>query len=198
MVRAIFFDFYSVWTPDKFSYYLANAQLSGPEVSKELYDTIEQYYHGQIDVDYLAGAIRYKLGHPDVTAEALYLSEANVSPDIANLIRALHGHFIKIGILANLGAQEAKLLNDFNQRNQLFEVIASPLSFGTNLPLLSQPVFAQALQAIGEPPASCLFISGNPYFLAFAANLGISTLQFEGLSRLQESLNQILASEMPA
>jgi FMN phosphatase YigB (HAD superfamily) len=197
MIRAVFFDFYSVWAPDRFSYYLANAQLNGPEVFKSLYDSLEQYYHGQLDVDQIAETFRYKLGHPDITSSALTLSEASISPEIVNFMRSLHSHFLKIGMLANLGAQEDKIIRAFNDHNQLFEVIASPLSVGSNATLLSREVFGKAIQAIGESPSSCLYVSGNPYYLAYAANFEIQTLQFGGLPQLQETLNQMLAKDIP-
>jgi FMN phosphatase YigB (HAD superfamily) len=197
MIRAIFFDFYSVWTPDKFGFYLANAQLNGPEAYKKLYDDMERYYHGEVDIEYLAEAFRYNLGHPDITSTLFKLNEADISGEIVNFIRSLHGHFIKIGILANLGPQENKLLSDFNEHNQLFELIASPLSLGIKTQLLNQEVFAKALQSIGEPPTSCLLVSGNPYYLAFASLFGLRTLQFEGLPQLEQSVGTMLASETP-
>jgi FMN phosphatase YigB (HAD superfamily) len=197
MIRAIFFDFYSVWTPDKFGYYLANAQLNGPEVYKQMYDLMEQYYHGQVDVSIIAETFQTRLGHPDITVETLRLSKDSISPEITNFIRGLHGHFVKVGVFANLGMQENQLLSDFNKDTQLFEVIASPLSLNTTQPLLSQEVFAGALQAIGEPPESTLIVSGNPYILAFAKNFGINTLHFEGLPKLEQTLAQILSSDIP-
>jgi len=197
MIRAIFFDFYSVWTPDKFGYYLANAQLNGPEVYKEMYDLMEKYYHGQVDLSIVAETFQSRLGHPDITVGTLTLSKDSVSPEINNFMRGLHGHFVKVGVFANLGLQETQLLNDFNAENQLFETIASPLSLKTTQTLLSQEVFAGALQAIGEPPESTLIVSGNPYTLAFARNFGINTLQFEGLPKLEQTLAQILSSDIP-
>jgi len=194
MIRAIFFDFYTVWTPDKFSYYLAQAQLNGPEVYKKVYDTIERYYQGDADINYVADVLRYTLGHPDITANVFRLNEASISPAIIDLMRNLHGHFLKVGILGNMGHQEYDLLKHFSESNQLFETIASPLALGIKTPLLNREVFVKALNGIGEPPDSTLIVSGNPYYLAFAANLGINVLQFEGLKEFQESLNQLLAN----
>ena len=76
-------------------------------------------------------------------------------------------------------------MTSFNQHNQLFEAIVSPYSLGLNVPLLSQQVFAAALQAIGEPPQSCLVITGNDSYKKFAEDLGIATMQFEGLPKLR-------------
>lgn len=194
MIRAVFFDFYSVWTPDKLSYYLAYAELNGPEVYKATYDELEKYYHGQISTADIAGFLRVKLGHPDISEELFLLSEANISSEIISFIQSLHAHFLKIGILANLGNQELKLLNSFNDTNKLFEVIASPLSYSMPNSLLNRDVFVKALGDIGEPPESCLVVSGNPYYLEFAANFGIQTLQFEGLPQLKTAIDKLLQS----
>jgi hypothetical protein len=193
MIRAIFFDFYSVWTPDKFAYFLANAELNGPETHKSLYDSLEQYYHGALSVDQIAEIIRVRLGHQDITSEVLTLNEGSISPTIVNFIRGLHGHFVKIGILANLGNQEYELLRSFNEHNQLFETIASPLSLQLNEPLFSQAVILKAVDGISEPIDSCLLVSGNPYYLDFAKAGGMQTLQFEGLTKLQQDLDALLS-----
>jgi FMN phosphatase YigB (HAD superfamily) len=197
MIRAVFFDFYSVWTPDKLSYYLAVAEQNGPEVHKQLTDVVENYYHGKLSIENVADTFRVKLGHPDLSVKQFKLQESDVSPEIIDFMRNLHGHFLKIGILANLGLQEYGLLNNFNSHNQLFEVIASPLTFKTDAPLLSQEVFSQALQSIGEPLHSCLFVSGNLTYLEFATSLGIGVVQFEGFTQLKKYLDQLLASEQP-
>jgi FMN phosphatase YigB (HAD superfamily) len=197
MIRAIFFDFYSVWTPDKFGYYLALAEQSSPEIAKDLSDVVEQYYHGKVDLDFVASNFKFKLLDAKIDAEEFKVREADISPDIITFMRNLHSHFVKIGILANLGLQELDLLDTFNKHYQVFEVIASPLSLDTPAPLLSSDVYIKAMQQIGEPPQSCLLISGNLPYLEFAASLGLTTLQFEGLSKLQASLNQILSSEIP-
>lgn len=197
MIRAVFFDFYTVWTPDKLSYYLAIAQQSSPEVYKEMSDLVESYYHGKVDVVRMADMFRAKLGRSDIGPEQFQLNESSVSPQIVEFMRNLHGHFLKLGILANLGMQEYQLLNNFNQQNQVLEVIASPLTFQSEKPLLSKEVFAQALQIIGEPLASCVYVSGNPAVLEFANSLGMSTIQFEGFPELQRALDQMVASDLP-
>lgn len=197
MIRAVFFDFFSVWTPDKLSYYLASAQQNGPEVYKELSDLVEGYYHGQVELTYLADVFRVKLGHQDISINQFKLVEADISPDIINFMRELHGHFLKLGILANLGRQEYELLKSFNDHNQVLEVIASPLTFQSAKPLLSQEVFAQALQSVGEPIANCLLVSGNLAFLEFAESLGMKVIQFEGFGKLKQSIDQLVASDLP-
>lgn len=194
MVRAVFFDFYSVWAPDKLSYYLAQAELAGPEIAKELSDIVEGYYHGKFDIDYVASSFKVKLSDAAIAINEFKLQESDISSAITDFIRQLHEHFVKVGILANLGAQEYELLKNFDQHNQVFEVIASPLSLQLEAPLFSQQVFAQALQVIGEPPQSCLLVSGNRSYLDFAANLGMQVLQYEGLPSLQNSLAQLVTN----
>ena len=86
-------------------------------------------------------------------------------------------------------------MNSFNQHNQLFEVITGPMPLGLKGPLLSQEVFGAALQAIGEPPKSCLVITGSESYQGFAKSLGIATLPFEGLPKLRQTLNELLTNE---
>lgn len=194
MIRAIFFDFYSVWTPDKISYYLATAEQIGPSVHKDLTDLVEQYYHGKVDITVVADSFKTRLGHDDISMSQFRLEEQDISPQIVKFMQNLHGHFFKIGILANLGKQEIDLLNNFNEHNQVFEVIASPMSFQVDQPLLSQEVFIKSLQAIGEPVTSTLYVSGNLYNIEFAASQGINVLQFEGLSKLQQYIDNLIAN----
>ncbi|HVA11334.1 MAG TPA: hypothetical protein VNG32_04185 [Candidatus Dormibacteraeota bacterium] len=197
MIRAIFFDFYSVWVPDVFSDYLAIAQQGGPAVAGELQSVVDKYFQGQITPDKVADSFRYKLSRPDIDSGIFTLRPDSISPAVTNFMRNLHGHFVKLGVLANLGPQEYKILSEYNKQNQLFEVITGPLPLNLKAPLLSQDVFAQALQAIGEPPRSTLVVSGNAAYLQFAQSLGISALPFAGLPNLQQTLEQILSSEVP-
>src|SRR5579884_2643077 len=118
MIRAIFFDFYTVWTPDKLSYYLAAAQLSGPQVYKEVSDIIESYYLGKVNIEQLADTLRVRLGHQDIPDKVFRLSEQDIAPQIIDFMRELHAHFLKLGVLANLGNQELQILNDFNKHNE--------------------------------------------------------------------------------
>jgi FMN phosphatase YigB (HAD superfamily) len=195
MIRAIFFDFYGVWTPDTFSEYLMAAQQMGPKAAGELEFIVNQYFHGQVDVNYVADAFRFKLSRPEIDSAQFTLREADIFPTIVDFMRNLHGHFVKLGILANLGVQEYELLSSFNNHNQVFEVIAGPLSLQLPEPLLSNEVFAAALQAIGEPPRSCLVVTANPDYLSFAQSLGIATLAYKGFPKLRQALDQLLASE---
>jgi FMN phosphatase YigB (HAD superfamily) len=197
MIRAIFFDFYSVWVPDIFSDYLTQAQQQGPVVVGELQAVVNKYFQGEVTPVQVADFFRFKLSRPDIDSAQFTLNEADISPAVTNFMRNLHGHFVKLGVLANLGPQEYAILTDYNKRNELFEVIAGPLPLQLKLPLLSQEVFAKALQAIGEPPRSTLVVSGNVAYQQFAQSLGIATLPFAGLPNLQQTLEQLLTSEMP-
>jgi FMN phosphatase YigB (HAD superfamily) len=193
VIRAIFFDFYGVWTPDVFAEHLAEAQQFGPAVVGELQDTVNRYFQGEIGPEQVADAFRFKLSRPDIDTAQFTLRENDIFPAIVDFMRGLHGHFVKLGILANLGRQEFKVLNDFNQQNQVFETIVSPLSLQLPSPLLSNEVFDAALRAIGEPTRSCMVITGNPAYLQFAQNLGIGTLAYQGFPKLQQDLQQVLS-----
>ena len=197
MIRAIFFDFYSVWLPNPFTEYLEQARQRDSVVAAELEATIGQYFEGKLDISQVTDTLRAKLGRPDITAEQFLLRESDISPEVTNLMRELHGHFVKLGVLANLGTQEQELLTNFNNHNQLFEVIASPLALGLQLPLLNQQVFAAAMQQIGEPPRSCLAITGDLNYQRFAESIGMMTLPFQGLPQLKQTLEQELAREVP-
>jgi len=195
MIRAIFFDFYGVWLPDVFAEYLAEAEQLGPQVSDELVVAVNQYYHGEMSLNDLAGKFKFSMNRPDIDADKLLLDQRNISPAIISFMRELHEHFIKLGVLANLGVQEYKLLSDFNETNQVLEVIAGPLPFRSPQPLLSPDIFSQALHAIGEPPQSCLAVTGNTNYQHFAESLGIQVLPFEGFPKLRETLLARITSE---
>jgi hypothetical protein len=193
MIRAIFFDFYSVWVPDVFEACLAEAQQQRPDEVPKLQDIVGQYFQGRLSPDDVATGFRLALNRPDIVAAQFELAESDISPVVAEFMRELHGHFVKLGVLANLGTQEYQLLTSFNQHNPLFEVITGPLPMGLNVPLLSQEVFSQALQAIGEPPHSCLVVSGHDDYRQFAESLGIASLPFEGLPSLRQTLEQMVS-----
>jgi FMN phosphatase YigB (HAD superfamily) len=197
MIRAIFFDFYSVWVPDVFSEYVTLAQQHGPAAAGEVQAAVDKYFQGEVTPEHLANFLRFKLSRPDIDADQFILKAEAISPAVTNFMRNLHGHFVKLGVLANLGPQEYAILSEYNKQNQLFEVITGPLPLHLKTPLLSQDVFAQALQAIGEPPRSTLVVSGSTAYLQFAQSLGIGALSFAGLPNLQQTLEQILTSEVP-
>jgi FMN phosphatase YigB (HAD superfamily) len=196
MIRAVMFDFYGVWLPDLFKKYIAEAEQLQPHLAWELEATVNQYFHGTASLEDVAGAFRFKLNRIDIDIKQFVLTDNSLSPASVNYLRELHGHFLKVGILANLGKQELEILNNFNQANQVLETIASPLSLNSELPLLSQDVFAQALHAIGEPPANCIAISSDPEYQHFASSLGMSVLPFQGFPHLREALDQRLAQDL--
>ena len=196
MIRAIFFDFYSVWLPNPFTEYLELARQRDPTVASELESLVGRYFQGEVEPEAIAQYLRVKFNRPDITDDQFLLRESDIAPAVTEFMRNLHGHFVKLGILANLGAQEYKLLTDFNTHNQLFEVVAGPLALGMKTPLLTQELFAKAVQLIGEPPRSCVIVTGDLTYQRFAESLGIATLAFEGLPKLQQTLEQELASEV--
>lgn len=192
MIRAVLFDFYGVWAPDILSDYLVEAKVRGWDAEEELRKQVQQYFQGKTGPNEIAEAFRYNLRRPDIANDQFTLHEEAVYPAIVTLMRGLHSHFLKVGILANLGVQEYKLLSDFNAHNQVFEVIGGPLAFQMDKPLLSQEIFARALQTIGEPPQSTLVVSSNQEYLDFARNLGIVTLPYQGYDKLLPALEEAL------
>lgn len=190
------FDFYGVWLPDIFSDYLYQAQQYGPEAVSHLEVLVGQYFQGEIDIEEVAAGFRYTLSRPDIDSNQFRLNEQSISPAIVTFMRELHSHFLKLGVLANLGRQETQLLTDFNQHNQLFEIIAGPFPLHINAPLLSNEIFSKALQLIGEPPRSCLVVTSNAGYQSFAAGLGMTVLPFQGFPKLRQDLDQILSSDL--
>ena len=164
-------------------------------MAAELQEVVQNYYFGSVDVEYVADSFRFKLGRGDIDASNFILREEDISPKVVEFMQGLHAHFVKLGVLANLGKQEYEILSNFNARHQLFEAICGPLPLSLPLPLLSQEVFAKALQAIGEPPRSCLVVSGDDSYRRFAENIGIKALPFEGFPKLRQTLDQLLTTE---
>ncbi len=193
MIRAILFDFYNVWAPEKFSKYIAIAEQNSPELAREFRETINKYYLGLVNTEYIANKFKFKLNRTDIDPHEFKLDKSEISPSLIDFMRNLHSHFIKLGVLANLGTQEYDLLISLNAQYQFFEVITGPIVLG--VPLLSHEALVKALQAIGEPPQSCLIVTGNVQYQQFATGFGIQTLHFEGFPKLKESLDQLLTNE---
>lgn len=190
MIRAIFFDFYGVWAPEKFTTYLAQAQQQNPAVVPEIQAAIDKYYLGFSDIDLVVNSFKFKLNRTDIEREDFELKEERIAPGLIDFMRNLHAHFLKLGVLAKLGKQEYELLQTLNRRQQLFEVIAGPVTSGS--PLLSRETFASALRDIGEPPETCLLVSNDRDYLAYAQGLGLQILVFESFEKLQQTLPPLL------
>jgi FMN phosphatase YigB (HAD superfamily) len=192
MYRAILFDFYGVWGPDNFQLYIDRAEQMAPETAHSIRETVQNYFLGLSDIQEVVDGIRYKfrMSGIELTAEDLLMNTSNVSPEIIQFIQYLHGHFIKVGVLANLGRQEYAILADLQQQYDLFDTVTGPDKLG--LPLLSPEVFAKALQDLGEPPEDCMVISGSDAYIQFAQSLGLQTLRFEGFPKLVEAIKQQL------
>jgi FMN phosphatase YigB (HAD superfamily) len=197
MYRAILFDFYGVWGPDTFAFYVERAQREAPDLTAEIQSVVNNYFLRLSDIQEVADSIHYKFNMRGIEMDTkdLYLPQNAASPEIVRFLQYLHGHFIKVGILANLGRQERAVLEDIQRQFDLFDTIMSPDTLG--MPLLSPDVFAKALQEIGEPPQDCLVISASDDYLAFAASLGLKTLKFEGFPKLVEAIRQQLEAGAP-
>ena len=198
MVRAIFFDFYSVWLPDTLQELLDQATALGPEERAVLAQLVDHYYHGVVGMGKVADTFRYKLQRTEIDENVLTLRERDISPNMISFMRALHGHFVKLGILGNLGTTEWNLLKTFNTRESLFEVIVCPISLGVGAPLLSREVFDRTLKLVNEVPADCIAVSGNNDYLRFASTLGMVPVKYDTLPNLMQRLAQLLSNDMPS
>lgn len=194
MYRAVIFDFYSVWGPDRLATYLQRLKELDDKSAATVEHQIAQYYNGLSDMQELADSIRFKfkvLGQ-EVNADDLLFNEQSISPQIIQFIQSLHGHFLKVGVVANLGKQERTALEATQQQYDLFDTITSADEPGTTL--LSQETFGRALYELGEPPEACLAVSGHEDYLQFATSIGIGTMRFEGFPKLMASIDQIINS----
>jgi FMN phosphatase YigB (HAD superfamily) len=195
MFRAIIFDFYGVWAPDNFALYIDRAAKITPESAAAVNESIQKYFQGLIEIQEVIDGIRYKfhMVGVDINAEDLRLDARNMTPEIIKFLQYLHGHFIKVGILAKLGNQERSLLEQLQKQYDLFDSLTSPDSVGEDL--LSQAVFGRALQDIGEPPADCLVVSTSPDYIKFATSIGLQTHTFEGFPKLVETIRAQLEAQ---
>lgn len=190
MLRAIFFDFYGVWVPDRFDDLITKTASSNENMAAQLREILHAYYIGLIDLDILTSSFKLKLDQPDLDLSNFKLEAAHISPDAIKFIQYLHSHFIKVGILASLGAGEHKILSDLDVKYKLFENITDTYSLG--LPLLSKEVFIQALRGIGEPKDSCTIVTGHQDFAEFAKTLGINTISYAGFPSLTQTITKLL------
>jgi FMN phosphatase YigB (HAD superfamily) len=194
MYRAVLFDFYSVWGPDRLAEYHRQLQELDPEAADTVAKQIDQYYAGLSEMQEIADSLRFKfkiLGKA-VEPNDLLLGEENISPQIIQFIQYLHGHFLKVGVLANLGKQERQILDTIHQKYDLFDTITSVDTPG--VALLSQETFSRALYDIGEPPESCVVVSGHEDYLQFAASVGMGAIRFEGFPALMANINQVISA----
>ena len=190
MIRAIFFDFYGVWLPDKFLPLLQRLQQENPELVPEVGKKLDQYYVGRVYMEGLIFSLNFNLGMGNLRTEDFIFQPQAISPAVIDLMHGLHGHFVKIGVLANLGKAEFEALAAINQQFQLFEVITGPIATGASL--LSETTFVSAYQAIGEPPETCLMVSSNALYLDFAKQCGSQTLPYSNMNILGQDLAERL------
>lgn len=191
MIRAIFFDFYSVWKLDKFSVYIELARQHDPEMARELEKVIHDYYLGLADIEAVTTSFRFKLhGYLDLPDKLFEADVSDIPPGFVDFTRYLHGHFLKLGMLANVGNQERELLNNLNAQYGLFEVMILSIDMGESI--YGKESFLNALSSIGEPPDSCLVVTGHDEYQHFAESCGIKVLRFEGFEKMQTSITQLI------
>ncbi len=190
MIRAVIFDFYSVWTPDKLTEYTLLAEKQNPMIAQKLQQIVQQYYLGITEIDYVSDSFRYNLNTTALPPDLFKLNNTDIAPALIDFMRYLHSHFLKLGVLANIGKQEYAILSDLNAKYQLFEVIVGSLNAGALV--YSREVIAKALNDIGEPPGSCLVVTGSIDYLHAAEACGIQVLRFEGFPKLKTALDQVI------
>lgn len=190
MIRAILFDFYGVWTTNNFTKYVTIARQKSPELALEIEETIKKFYFGIADAEYVANNFKFALDDKSIRTEEFMLAELNISPELTNFLQTLHGHFIKLGLVANLGNHEYELLKTYNAEHELFEVITCPIALG--MPLLSREAIVAALQALGEPPQSCLVVTSDVQYRQFVEGLGLQSVGYENFAKLKVTIEQLL------
>lgn len=196
MVRAIFFDFYGVWTPDPFIPAFRQALQQYPDSLPQIHEILQKYYLGHGDAEFIASSLRFKFNMPDADAKQFTLPNAEVAPALIEFFHALHAHFLKVGVLGNIGQQELEFLQKFNDKNQLLETITGPVTTGA--PLLSEETLVTGLQEIGEPPENCLVVTNDPEYQQTAQEWGMMVLPFTGLGNLWQEIQRLLSAENPA
>lgn len=192
MLRAIFFDFYGVWVPDQFNQLISDTAKYEPGIADELQRFTEQYYVGHINLEGLVNNIKLKLNKPGLVVSDFELHESSISSEAIKFIQYLHGHFVKVGILAKLGQREYEILHNLDTQYKLFENITS--TYNLKLPLLTKEVFVEAFNKIGEPRDSCIIVTGNTEYAEYAKKLGITILLYEGFPKLRNAMIKLLES----
>ncbi len=193
MIRAVIFDFYSVVIPDVFENFekelLSKDEQSASKIQKQLDD----YFMGLSTFEYLTGALEYISGNEKSLTENFKLFESDIPEIFIKLVEALHMHFLKVSIIANIGEQEISLLSNFNEQLKEFDLIAGPSTYGD--PLLSESFFKAALKDLGEPPQNCLLISGHQDYLNFAKQISMNVYRFIDFNDVSRYLKLIVNSK---
>lgn len=192
MIRAVLFDFYSVWTPDVFHRLAYEASQQEPAVAPKLEEITKKYYLGLANTEATINAFRRMSGQFAPSAELFELEKENISTQLVDVTRYLHSHFLKVGILANIGWRDHELLNDLNLKHQLFESSTTSLDMGELI--LCKEAFVKALQGMGEPPESCLIVTGNDPYRQFAERYGIHVLFFQNMPDFKLRLAQLMTN----
>jgi FMN phosphatase YigB (HAD superfamily) len=190
MIRAILFDFYSVWTPDVFHQLMYRETQQDPAAVPELEEIVKKYYLGLASIDATENAFRRVSGQFAPSIEVFDLQTENISTQLVDITRYLHSHFLKVGMLANIGWRDYELLRELNAKHQLFESITASLDEGELV--LSKEAFIKALQGMGEPPDSCLIVTGNDPYRQFAESYGLKVMFFQDMLTFKQRLAQMI------
>lgn len=190
MIRAVIFDFYSVIVPDVFEAFEKKVLEEDEDASSKIKKQVDNYYMGLSTFEYLIGALEYISGNEEELTKYFRLTDSDIPPIFIEIVKALHLHFMKVGILGNMGEQEIDLLTKFNEQYQEFDLISGPATYGE--PLLSEAFFKAALRDLGEPPQTCLLISGHQEYLNFAKQINMQTYGFVSFDDISRHLKEVV------
>ena len=190
MIRAVIFDYYSVFRPDYYESFVEKAKDLSVEESKMIQTEINNYYLGLSDIFKLIDAIQITFKTRSIPITQLIIDHLSIPESFIKLTKKLHEHFYKVCIAGNLGSQEIQYLNRFNEQTKQFDIIAGPLNYGESL--LSEAFFESFLNELGEPPHNCLLISGHSEFIKFCKNIEMETYNYDNFNKLNKDILKIL------
>ncbi len=190
MIRAVLFDFYGVWTPDIFGKLATLAAEKDPSLLPELKEVEKKYFLGLSGIEATINSCRRVLKQLAPPVELFNLDTQAITTQLVEATHFLHSHFLKVSMMADVGWREYELLKDLNKKHQLFEAITVSLDMGESI--LNKGAFVQALQAIGEPPASCLVITNNETYQQVAESYGLRVLGFDDVPTFAQEVAQLI------
>ena len=190
MIRAVVFDYYSVFRPDSYETFIEKAKELSAQERQLIQDEINNYYLGVSDIFKLIDAIQIIFKTRSIPVTQLMIDHLSIPESFVKLTKELHEHFYKVSIAGNIGSQEVEYLNRFNNQTKQFDIIAGPLNYGQ--PLLTEGFFESFLNELGEPPQNCLVISGHENYIDFCNKIGIRTYSYKNFDQLSSDVFQIL------
>ena len=173
MLRAVIFDFFSVFREDIYQEFLDSAAGISDDVKSQVETALNNYYQGITSMKSLRSDLEIIYRTHDIPTEELLIEKLNIPDEFVNITKKLHMHFLKVILAGNFGEQEKKLLETFNNETKQFDSIITPANYGELL--TSNKFFEGMLNEIGEPPQNCILISGHEDYINFASSIGMVT-----------------------